>query len=124
MVIASDFYNFIDPGFQNTSAYKLSGTDVAGVTLDQTAEHPTPFVGMRNSEFIAIFTSGRIIGQQVLLPFAYDYPSTDEAAGENSWQAAIVAALKAGRLPQPVHQNPVFKNSIGARLVLPASLVP
>jgi hypothetical protein len=123
IVIASIFDNVSDQGFQ-TSVFKLPGTDVAGVTLDQTAEHPTPAVGMRNSDFLALFTSGKIIGQQVLLPFAYDYPSTDFSAGENPARAAIVAALKAGRLPAPAHLNPLYRNSIGARLVVPAGLAP
>jgi hypothetical protein len=123
MVMASIFDNTSMQGFQ-TSVFKLPGTDVAGVTLDQTAEHPTPAVGMRNSDFLALFTSGKIIGQQVLLPFAYDYPSADMAAGENPVRAAIVAALKAGRLPAPAHLNPLYRNSIGARLVVPAGLSP
>jgi len=123
IVIASVFDNTSEQGFQ-TSVSKLPGTDVAGVTLDQTAEHPTPAVGMHNSDFIALFTSGKIIGQQVLLPFAYDYPSADRAVGENTARAAIVDALKAGRLPQPVHFKPVYFNTIGARLIVPSSLVP
>jgi len=124
MVIASDFDNTTQPGFETTGLFVLPDTDVAGVTLDQTAEHPTPTVGIHNSDFIALFTSGKIIGQQVLLTFSYDYASYMSAAGENPARAAIVTALKAGRLPQPVHFNPKYINNIGAHLVVPASLAP
>jgi hypothetical protein len=124
IVLASLFENSIQPGFETTELYTLPGTDVAGVMLDQIAEHPTPYVVMRNSDFIGLFTSGKIIGQQVLLTFPYDYADYMSAAGENPARAAIVAALKAGRLPSPVHFNPRYFNQIGARLVVPAKLVP
>jgi len=124
MVIASIFDNKIRSGFENTFLVTLPDTDVAGVILDETTEHFTPSVVIRNSDFLALFTSGKIIGQQVLLPFAHDAPSAALDAGENPARAAIVDALKAGRLPQPVHFNPVFYNNIGAHLVVPASLVP
>lgn len=129
MVLASVFENTTDPGFENTFVCKLPGTDVAGVTLDQTVANRTPYKGMRNSDFIALFTSGKIIGQEVLLPFVYDYPNSDkspydELDAENPWRAAIVDALKAGQLPQPVHLNPLLHNAIGVGLVVPASLVP
>jgi hypothetical protein len=124
MVIASAFDNISQSGFENTFFVTLPGTDVAGVILDETVKNFTPSVVMRNSEFIALFMSRKIIGQQVLLPFAYDFPSGVGAVGENPARAAIVAALKAGRLPQPVHFNPKYINNIGAHLVVPASLVP
>jgi hypothetical protein len=124
MVIASIFDNTSQQGFQNTAVYELPGADVAGVTLDQTATQPTPIKVIRNSDFLALFTSGTIIGQQVLLPFAYDYPSTDRAVGENSWRGAIVAALKAGRLPSSGYFHSIYATPIGGEFVVPESLMP
>jgi hypothetical protein len=124
MVIASIFDNTSQQGFQNTAVYELPGADVAGVTLDQTATQPTPIKVIRNSDFLALFTSGTIIGQQVLLPFAYDYPSTDRAIGENLWRGAIVAALKAGRLPPSGYFHSIYATPIGGEFVVPESLVP
>jgi hypothetical protein len=124
MVIASIFDNKTKSGVEDTFLVTLPDRDVAGVILDETVINFTPVVAIRNSDFIALFTSGKIIGQQVLLPFEYDYPSGVYAFGENSARAAIVEALKAGRLPSPVHFNPLYNNTIGAHLVVPAGLVP
>jgi hypothetical protein len=124
IVFASVFNNSTQSGFQNTGVYELPGTDVASVTLDQTVEQSTPIKVIHNSDFLALFTSGKIIGQQVLLLFAYDYPSTDRAVGENSWRGAIVAALKAGQLPQEGHLHSVYETPIGGEFIVPENLVP
>jgi hypothetical protein len=123
-VIASVFSNYTDSGFKNTLLYTPANSDVSGLMLDQTVPNKTPIAVISNAEFIALFTSGTIIGQQVLLPFSYDYPSTDWAARENPTFLAIVTALKAGKLPLPVHFQPIYYNKIGATLVVPAGLVP
>jgi len=59
-----------------------------------------------------------------LLPFAYDYPTTDSAVGENSWRGAIVSALKAGQLPQGGQLQSVYETPIGGEFIAPKNLVP
>jgi hypothetical protein len=83
VVIVSTFKNLATSGSQNTLFFILPDTDVAGVTIDQMAEHHTPLMLVSNSDYLALFTSGKIVGQQVLLPFEYDFLSSDWAASEN-----------------------------------------
>ena len=123
-VIASVFNNFTESGFKRTALFVLPDTDVAGVTLDQTIESYTPLMPIGNSDFIALFTSGKIIGQQVLLPFSYDYPSGSRHADENPWREAIVAALKAGRLPPEGYFYSRYVTPIGGSFVVSRSLAP
>lgn len=119
IVIASVYNNT-----GKTGLYTLPGTDVADVTLDQTAAYPTPLKIIHGSDFIALFTSEKIIGQQVLLQFNYDYPTSNDAFDENPWRGAIVSALKAGRLPSGGYMHSEYITPIGGGFVVPESLVP
>ena len=122
MVLATVFDNMTSSGFKNTVVYTLPDTDVGQVVLDQTAQNATPVKVMGNGDFVALFRS--IIGQEVLLPIGYDYPNGVAAAKDNPVRQALIDALKAGQLPASGYFDLVSINTIGANLVVPASLVP
>jgi hypothetical protein len=124
VVMASVFRNNQMSGFENTLAFILPDVDIAGVEIDQTKPNATPYIGINNATFINLFTSGQIIGQQVLLPFSYNFPPNDGLAYQNPARSAIVEALKDGRLPPEVGFDPVVINTIGTSLVMPKKLIP
>jgi hypothetical protein len=121
MVIESTFINTQQSGFRNTLIYVLSGTDIEGVDINATHPNATPYKVINNADFIELFKQLVEKNQQILLPFEYNFPSNNLAVGENPARIAIVETLMVGKLPQAVHFNPTYYNTVGADLVVPSS---